>query len=216
LWLSTKRNLRVSPAPDESKLCVFNGLDGATGKCLTPPMEPKALFDAALGRFTDKKRPVEAEMLAQVISGGKAGSKHLNELKARHESTQPHFGVRPGIDSGKLNQAGWGILFAHDADPALKELMDWRKPQAGKYYEFEGYKGYRPGDSHLAHRVSHGLGRPSPLACQKSGFSAKFFGQRSVLLMRLNDSLTEGMLDAMMGWAQARSLATGYPWREVR
>jgi hypothetical protein len=95
--------------------------------------------------------------------------------------------------------------------------MEWPKPQAGNYdYEFEGYKGYRPGDSHLAHRVSHDLGRPSPLACQKSGFPAKFFGRRSVLLMRLNVSLTEGMLDALTRLDHAGSLATGYAWREVR
>jgi hypothetical protein len=76
----------MAPAGDESKLCVFNGLDGATGKCLTPPMEPEALFDAALGRFTDKKRPVESEPLVKVISGGQAGARHLNDLKARHDS----------------------------------------------------------------------------------------------------------------------------------
>jgi hypothetical protein len=44
-----------------------------------------------------------------------------------------------------LDQAGRGILFAHNLDPAikdaLKELMEWRKPQVGEfYYEFEGYK----------------------------------------------------------------------------
>ena len=71
--------------------------------------------------------------------------------------------MRPGVDSGKLEEAGWGIIFAGEADPAikdaLKELMEWRKPQAGEYYyEFEGYKGYRPGDSHLDFLARQGMG----------------------------------------------------------
>src|SRR5690242_5514313 len=109
----------MSPAPDESNLCVFNGLNGATGQYLTPPMEPKAFFEATLGRYADKKRKVDPDTLAQVISGGQAGARHLNQLKARHESTQPHFGVRPGVDSSRLEEAGWGILFHVDADPAI-------------------------------------------------------------------------------------------------
>ncbi len=37
--------------------------------------------------------------------------------------------------------------------------MAWRKPQAGKYYyEFEGYKGYRPDDSHLDFLARQGMG----------------------------------------------------------
>jgi hypothetical protein len=144
----------MRPSPEENDLCVFNGINGATGKYLTPPMEPERLIETAFGATIDPKRPTDPEAMAHVISGGGASSNHLKELKRRHESTEPHFGVRPGIDSGKLEQAGWGILFPHDADPAikdaLKELLEWRKPQAGDYYyEFEGYKGYRLGDSHL-------------------------------------------------------------------
>jgi len=144
-------------------MCVFNGINGATGRYLTPPMEPSVFIEAALGRYTDKKRQVEPDTLAQVISGGKAGASHLKDLKARHELVQPSFGLRPGIDSSTLAEAGWGILFAHDADPAikdaLKELMEWRKGQAGEYYyEFDGYKGYRPGESHLDFLARQGMG----------------------------------------------------------
>jgi Peptidase family C25 len=140
----------MAPNDDESNHCVFNGINGATGKYLTPPIELERLVQSTI----DPKRLADSEALAHAIAGGAANSKHLKELKARHDSAQPHFGVRPGVDAGKLEEAGWGIVFTHDAEPAikeaLKELTEWRKPQAGEYYyEFEGFKGYRPGDSHL-------------------------------------------------------------------
>src|SRR5262245_54706744 len=113
----------MASAPDDSGLFVFNGINGATGKYLTPPTEPKTFFEAARATYTDKKRPVEADTLARVISGGKGGERHLKELKARVEAGMEHFGVRPGIDSGKLEEAGWGILFVSDADPAVKDAL---------------------------------------------------------------------------------------------
>jgi hypothetical protein len=156
----------MGSTPDDSGLCVFNGINGATGKYLTPPMEPKDLFQATLGRYADKKRKVDADTLAQVISGGQAGKRHLDQLKARREALEPSFGLRPGLDPSKLEEAGWGLLLHAEADPpikdALKELLEWRKNQAGKYYyEFEGFKGYRPGDSHLDFLARQGMG-PGP------------------------------------------------------
>src|SRR5262249_51827321 len=87
-------------------------------------------------------------------------------LKARVDAGTSHFGVRPGIDSGKLDEAGWGIVFASEVAPAikdaLKELMEWRKSQAGVYYyEFDEYKGYQAGDSHLDFLARNGMG-PGP------------------------------------------------------
>ncbi len=156
---------------ERQELCVFNGINGATGKYLTAPVEPRDFFKATLGRYADRTRKADSDVLARVISGGQAGERHLNELKARHESIQPSFGVRPGIDAGKLEQAGWGIVFHCDADPsikdALQELMDWRKPQAGDfYYVFDGHKGYRPDDSHLDFLTRQGMG-PGPADPEK-------------------------------------------------
>jgi endonuclease G len=135
-------------------------------------MAPEALFEAAMGRYTDRKRPGKPEeLLARVIAGGGAGERHLNDLRARHDSVQPSYGLRPGIDPGRLEQAGWGILFHCEADPALKdalkELMEWRKSQAGEYYyEFDEYKGYRSGDSHLDFLARQSMG-PGPADPEK-------------------------------------------------
>jgi hypothetical protein len=100
----------MSPAPEGNNLCVFNGINGATGKYLTPPMDPKDLFKATMGRYADKKLKADADTLAQIISGGRAGRRHLDELKARRDAAEPSFGVRPGIDAGKLEEAGWGLI----------------------------------------------------------------------------------------------------------
>ncbi len=152
----------MAPAADEFNLCIFNGINGATGNYLIPPMEPERLIQSALGAAIDPKSPTDPEALTHAISGGGASSKHLNELKARHDLAKP-FGVRPGVNSGKLEEAGWGIIFANDTDPAikdaLKELLELRKSQAGDfYYEFEGYKGLRREDSHFDFLARQGIG----------------------------------------------------------
>ncbi len=161
----------MAPAADESHLCIFNGINGATGNYLIPPMEPERLIQSALGAAIDPKSSTDPEALTHAISGGSASLKHLDELKARHDLAKP-FGVRPGVDSGKLEEAGWGIIFANDTDSAikdaLKELLELRKSQAADfYYEFEGYKGLRREDSHFVSWPGRGWGRvrPTPRRC---------------------------------------------------
>jgi hypothetical protein len=51
-----------------------------------------------------------------------------------------------------LAEAGWGIVFAHDADPAIKEalneLIEFRRQRAGAYFKiYEGSNGYWPGEN---------------------------------------------------------------------
>jgi hypothetical protein len=129
-----------------SELLYFNGVNGATGDYGVPPMD--------------------GAQLAAFIKG-EAGPENLNELKYRHQqANQTHFGVKEGVDPKKLDEAGWGIIFAHDAGPALKEalseLIELRRAQAGEHFRlYEGSDGYRPGESKSQFLARHGAG-PGP------------------------------------------------------
>jgi hypothetical protein len=67
--------------------------------------------------------------------------------------------------------SGWGVIFAWDADPAiryaLRELLDQREQQAtrehaGYYREFTGPDGYRPGETGRKFLARHGVGVSLP------------------------------------------------------
>ena len=135
---------------------VFNGINGASGEYLLPPLSAGEVSRLARGEALDPQ--------------------HLKELQWKHQwSTQATLGPAEGIDPKDLAQAGWGVVFAHDADPAVREalgeLLAHRKAQAGareeRYYrEFAGPDGYRPGESKLAlpgpPRRGPRPGRPGP------------------------------------------------------
>jgi hypothetical protein len=116
------------------ELMVFNGINGVSGDYLLPPM---TLQD-----------------IAKIAQGEKLDEKHLNELKWRHrQSTEAHLGVKEGVDPKNLAETGWGIIFAHNADPAIREalseLLGHRRQQSTQqhehyYQEYFGVKAYRP------------------------------------------------------------------------
>lgn len=113
-------------------LLYFNGIDGESGDYDLPPMSA-----ADLSRFIQ----------------GEARPENLSELRFRHESRGlQHLGVKEGVDPKRLDESGWGIVFAHDADPAVREalspLLELREGQAGgRFRVYAGAEGYRPGDS---------------------------------------------------------------------
>lgn len=133
------------------ELLFFNGIDGESGEYALPPMTGKELSD-----FIQGTKPPE----------------NLDELKFRYQqSTQKAFGVREGVDPKKLDQAGWGVIFSHDVDPAikdaLKELLDLRKEQAGQYFKvYDGENGYRPDESKTDFLSRNGAG-PGPADPEK-------------------------------------------------
>lgn len=65
------------------------------------------------------------------------GGRDLAELGGR----LPSGGrlVRIGVNPGKLEEAGWGVVFARGADPAIRAalapLLQWRREQAGARYQ---------------------------------------------------------------------------------
>jgi hypothetical protein len=128
-----------------SDLLYFNGINGATGGYELPPTTP--------------------EILAEVIAGQEVDRGFLNDLKEKKEA---HWALIEGVSPLDLAQAGWGVIFAHNADPAVKEalseLLDHRKKQAGeRYREYVGADGFRVGaDSKKDWLARHGTG-PGPV-----------------------------------------------------
>lgn len=133
------------------ELLYFNGVNGATGDYGLPPMT--------------------SEDLSTFIQG-EAKPENLDELKFRYEQrNQKHFGVKEGVDPKKLAEAGWGVIFAHDADAAVKEalgeLINLRREQAGEHFRiYEGADGYRPGEPKPKFLARHGAG-PGPANPEK-------------------------------------------------
>jgi tetratricopeptide (TPR) repeat protein len=129
---------------------TFNGINGATGAYLLPPMSPEQLSAIAKGDARDKE--------------------HLYDLELRlRQSGKTKRGVKAGVDPLKLSSAGWGIIFASaDSDkiPQIKEalggLLDLRRSQAGELYkEFNGEGGYQRGENYLDFLGRHNVG-PGP------------------------------------------------------
>ncbi len=152
----------------------FNGVDGASGDYLLPPMTPADVSKVATGVPMDEDQ--------------------LKELKWWHErSTSGHYGVKEGVDPKDLSQSGWGVIFAYDADPAvrdaLKELLDWRKQQAGDdYREYSGAEGYRPDESKLDFLARHGAG-PGPADPQKVPYYLLIVGDPEAIPYRFQSQL---------------------------
>lgn len=127
-------------------LLYFNGVNAGTGGYLVPPMPAPALVSIARGDA------VSADNLA--------------DAKWRVEQKKSHLGVKAGVDPTKIEQAGWGVIFARDekADvrDALRELLDYRKTQANqikeRYHEYWGDDGYQPNESKNAFLTRHGAG----------------------------------------------------------
>ena len=144
---------RSGHACSKEPLFWFNGLDGRRGSYLTPPMPPRHLADLACGATVDRERVRE---LQKWVAHG--------EGKARR-------GLKEGLDPGKLDEAGWGVIFPRSADSAalreaLAPLLDLRRAQAGKreerfFREFTGEDGYREGESKVEFLTRHNAG-PGP------------------------------------------------------
>ncbi len=154
---------------DETKL-TFNGINGASGDYELPPMT--------------------SHQLAQVIKGEEIDEGFLNELKQRR---QAQWGVKEGVDPTKVESSGWGILMAHNADPAIKEalseLLNHRKKQAGeKYREYLGSDGYRPDETKNKWLGRHGMG-PGPADPDKVPYYLLIVGDPEAIPYRFQNQL---------------------------
>jgi hypothetical protein len=135
--------LRRLPRDEES--CVFNGIDGATGQYLLPPLSQRQVADLAR-REPRYYLPDSLESGAERSSGEK--------------------GPAEGVDPRDLGQTGWGVIFARSVTPAVREalapLLGLRKSQAsrvkeGRFLELD----HRLGESKTGFLSRHGIA-PGP------------------------------------------------------
>ncbi len=137
---------------DADPWCYFNGIDGASGAYLTPPLS--------------------TDQLAAMARGEQIDPQLQRDLATRcHEAAREVFGAAAGIDTSDLSETGWGVIFAHDVDPAIREaigeLLAFRRGQAtlkkeGRYREFSGADGFRPNESARKFLGRHGVDASQP------------------------------------------------------
>jgi hypothetical protein len=150
----------------------FNGVNGTTGEYGMPGMT--------------------GDQLAQLLRG-EAQPENLNELRLRREQGQSHFGVKEGVDPKRLDQSGWGVIFAHGADPAVHEalapLLQIRQSQAGDLFRvYKGGDGYRQGEAKTRFLARHGAG-PGPASPEKVPYYLLLVGDPSTIPFRFQTQL---------------------------
>jgi DNA/RNA endonuclease G (NUC1)/V8-like Glu-specific endopeptidase len=160
------------------ELLHFNGIDGVTGDYLL--------------------RPLTAHQIAAIAQGETLDPRHLQELALWHQrSRETMLAPVAGVDPTRLDQTGWGVIFAHGADPAvreaLSELLEHRQRQAAvrqeRYYrEFTGVNAYRPGESKLDFLARHGVG-PGPADPNKVPYYLLIVGDPEAIPFRFQYQL---------------------------
>ena len=127
----------------------FNGIDGATGEYLFPPLTP--------------------EQVSKMAQEEKFDAEHLQELKKKatqvkgRAAIQVGRGAIEGVDPKNLAQTGWGVIFAPNIEQTvkdqLKDLLDYRKQQATQKHEhyYQEYS-YSEGDSKRTFLKRHDVG----------------------------------------------------------
>jgi len=127
---------------------IANGIDALTGAYALPELGASAL--------------------ARLARGGAPPPTRLPDLAERlRSSREGMLGLAPGTDPEDLAQAGWGVVFPRDGDPAvaeaLGELLALRREQAGeRYRELRGEDGLHPGESKNDFLLRHGVGPGTP------------------------------------------------------
>lgn len=155
-------------------LLYFNGVNGATGAYGLPPMTGDAL--------------------SRVLRG-ESPPENLQELQWRRQQTKHarHFGVKEGVDPKNLEETGWGVIFAHDADPGIRDalapLLDLRREQAGDRFKVcDKSQGYRRGESKAKFLARWKVG-PGPVDPNKLPYYLLLVGSPEAIPYRFQSQL---------------------------
>jgi hypothetical protein len=158
---------------------VFNGVNGATGDYWLPP--------------------ISAAVVSKLAQGERIDPQELAELKARyHAATEKYFNVVEGVDPTSLGESGWGVIFAHGADPAIRDaldpLLEHRRRQASveapnRYCEFTGPDAVRPGQTHRSWLARFGALPENPANPEKVPYYLLIVGDPETIPYRFQYGL---------------------------
>ena len=156
-----------------------NGVDGAGGGYLLPPLSAREVARVARGEG----------LASSPLPGGQERRAYREDLRRWHQyllDAPGGRGTAEGIDPQDLAQTGWGVVFAHDADPADpggagRAAGPPQGPGRGHaterfYREFAGPDGYRPGETKRDFLARHGAG-PGPADPEKVPYYLLLVGE---------------------------------------
>ena len=144
---------------NEEKDYIFcMGLSGDTGDYMIEPMKADRFVSLIRGE-------AEVEDVNELRYYLKRLSTAGMDPAGLGRKVPVHLDVLPGINPKHLNEAGWGVIFARDADPelveSLKPLLDLRAEQAGSLYRiYQGEDGVHPGETKAQFLGRHQVAGP--------------------------------------------------------
>jgi hypothetical protein len=163
----------------EAAEIYFNGINGASGDYLLPPLS--------------------ADLVSRVATGEQLDQEEVGELRARYATlTGAFLGVIEGIDPNNLAESGWGIVFAPGAEPAvrdaLKPLVEYRREQASavnqrRFREFVDADAYRPGESSRDFMIRNGAAPGQPANPDKMPYYLLLVGDPETIPYRVQYQL---------------------------
>lgn len=167
---------------------VFNGIDGASGQYLTPPLTEHDVADLAQG-----KPLATADAPPTPPPPDEEDRRHVQDLTWRYRAAvDATFAPIEGVDPKNLAEAGWGVVFAHGANPAVREVLEpllaHRRTQAAavaehRYRELADDQGVRPDESKSDFLARQGVG-PGPVDPDKLPYYLLLVGSPEAIPFR--------------------------------
>lgn len=165
----------------EEERLYFNGINGATGS-YGLAVTNKELVEQIIDRETydelkdqdEKRLRIRRLDIQRLLNGAVTDTerekleKELHDIESEIVKLGYHLVVVERVNPMDLAQAGWGAIFAANADPAIKEalsdLLQLRQAQAGDLFKiYDGSAGFRPIDTKQSFLSRNGLTTSGPV-----------------------------------------------------